>query len=53
MTAAQRALLLGPPTDAEKKAEPKQRLFTLAELQALSDRHHPPQETDDDGSPNA
>lgn len=48
MTAAQRALLLGPP-EKEKKAEggkAPMKLYSLAELQAMSDRYEAKQEAE-------
>lgn len=38
MTAAQRALLLGPP-EKEEKTKPPMKLYSMAELQAMNDSH--------------
>lgn len=48
MTAAQRSLLLGPP-EKDKKAGGKTpvKLYSLAELQAMSDRHEAKQESEE------
>jgi len=49
MTAAQRALLLGPPEKDKKATGGKTpvKLYSLAELQAMSDRHEAKQEVEE------
>ena len=49
MTAAQRSLLLGPPEKDKKATGGKTpvKLDSLAELQAMSDRHEAKQEVDE------
>jgi hypothetical protein len=49
MTAAQRALLLGPPEKDKKVTGGKTpvKLYSLAELQAMSDRHEAKQEVEE------